>query len=502
MIAEEYIFKAEKINKSFGPTHANNDISISIKKGEVRGLAGENGCGKSTLMSILAGIQSRDSGTMYKNGQVYDPKSPMDANKRKIGIVVQELGLVDNLPVGVNVFLGRMDEFSKYGVINLKKVYSEARKQLEKWNLGNIRVDVAAGELSIEDKKLIEIARALSIDPDVLILDEVTAALTQDKRKRLYDIISKFKADGKSVIIISHDLDEIIRLTDSITILRDGTVVDTKNSSDLTTDILKRMMVGREINGAYYRSDNKEQYEEEVVLDVKDISLDGKLENVSFELHKGEIFGICGLSGSGIHTLGKILFGVKKSNNGQVHLKKSDKNIKNTIQAMENRMAYVPKDRDIEALMLNASIKDNMCIPSVNDIEGPLGFLSPSKMSNMANEAVKSFEVKTTGITQAINMLSGGNKQKINFGRWMIKDIDVLILDCPTRGVDVGVKAYIYGLMNEAKKKGLSMILISDELPEVIGMSDRILVMKNGKNAGIYKRSSGFTEESLIEVMI
>lgn len=501
-MSDEYIIKTENVNKSFGPTHADKDVSICIKKGEVRGLAGENGCGKSTLMSILAGMQPKDSGTMYKNGELYEPKSPMDANNRGIGIVVQELGLVDNLPVGVNVFLGRTGKFSKGGVVDLASINAEAKKQLQKWNLGDINVNRLAGDLSIEDKKLVEIARALSIDPDFLILDEVTAALTQDKRKILYDIIDKFKKQGKAVIIISHDLDEIVSITDSITILRDGAVIDTKQSSELTVDILKKLMVGREINGAYYRSDNKERYSSDVVLDVKNIGVKDKFHNISFELHKGEILGVCGLSGSGIHTLGKTLFGVKKASEGSVLLKNKNEEIKSPRQAIQDRMAYVPKDRDLDALMIHASIKDNMCLPSINEIEGPMGFLSPAKMSKMSKEAVKSFEVKTTGISQILNMLSGGNKQKVNLGRWMIKDIDILILDCPTRGVDVGVKAYIYAIMNEAKEKGLSMILISDELPEIIGMSDRILAMKNGENAGIFLRSSGFTEESLIEVMI
>jgi ribose transport system ATP-binding protein len=501
-MSSECILKLEKVNKKFGPTHANKDISLTLKKGEVRGLAGENGSGKSTLMSIIAGMQKKDSGEMYKEGELYEPANPVEANKRKIGMVVQELGLVNNLPVGVNIFLGRTDMFSKFGAVNLSALYEAARDQLKKWNLGDIPVKGTAEGLSVESKKLIELARALSIDPDILILDEVTAALSQDKRVILYDIIADFKKRGKSVIIIAHDLDEIIKLTDTITIMRDGEVIDTKDSSELTPDILKRMMVGREINGAYYRSDDKESYEQEVVLDVMNASIDNTLEDISFQLHKGEIFGICGLSDSGIHTLGKAIFGSARLSSGNIFYKTKGVDIENPAQAMKEGFAYVPKDRDTEALMLNASIKDNMCLPSIKDIEGPMGFISPSKMKKMSAEAVRDFEVKTTGISQFIGRLSGGNKQKVNLARWMFKDIGVLILDCPTRGVDVGVKSYIYNRLNEARKKGLSIILISDELPEVIGMSDRILVMKNGKTVGIFNRSSHFTEESIIEVMI
>jgi ribose transport system ATP-binding protein len=502
MSLDDCILRIEGVNKSFGPTHANKNISISLKKGEVRGLAGENGSGKSTLMSILAGIQKKDSGQMYKSGELYDPASPVEANDRKIGIVVQELGLVNNLPVGVNIFLGRTGKFSKYGAVDLPKLYEAAKEQLRKWNLGDIPVKSTAEGLSVESKKLVELARALSIDPDILILDEVTAALSQDKRIILYDIISDFKKRGKSVVIIAHDLDEIINLTDSITILRDGEVIDTRQSSELTPDILKRLMVGREINGAYYRADNEENYDPEVVLEVKNVSVSNDLDDVSFELHKGEILGVCGLSDSGIHTLGKAVFGSAKLNEGSVFFKKKDTEIKNPSQAIKKGFAYVPKDRDLEALMLNASIKDNMCLPSIKDIEGFLGFISPARLKEVSGKAVRDFEVKTTGISQFIGRLSGGNKQKVNLARWMIRDIDVLILDCPTRGVDVGVKSYIYGILNKAKQNGLSIILISDELPEVIGMSDRILVMKNGKTVGIFNRSSQFTEESIIEVMI
>jgi ribose transport system ATP-binding protein len=465
-------------------------------------LAGENGSGKSTLMSIIAGMQKKDSGEMYKDGELYNPANPVEANDRKIGMVVQELGLVNNLPVGVNIFLGRTNMFSKFGAVDLPSLYQAAGEQLKKWNLGDIPVKRIAEGLSVESKKLVELARALSIDPDILILDEVTAALSQDKREILYDIIADFKKRGKSVIIIAHDLDEIIKLTDTITVLRDGEVIGTKESSELTPDILKRMMVGREINGAYYRADEKESYAPEVVLEVNNAGIKDTLEDVSFELHKGEILGVCGLSDSGIHTLGKAIFGSVKLNKGTVFFKTKNTEIKNPSQAMKEGFAYVPKDRDAEALMLNASIKDNMCLPSIEGIEGLFGFISPAKMKKLSSEAVKDFEVKTTGIAQFIGRLSGGNKQKVNLARWMSKDIEVLILDCPTRGVDVGVKSYIYNRLNEARQKGLSIILISDELPEVIGMSDRILVMKNGKTVGIFNRSSHFTEESIIEVMI
>jgi len=302
--------------------------------------------------------------------------------------------------------------------------------------------------------------------------------------------------------MISHDLEEIIERTDSITIMRDGEVIDTKESSTLTPDILKRMMVGRDVSGAYYRSDTKESFDDQVVLEVRDLSVSGEFSDVSFELHKGEILGICGLSGAGIHSLGNAIFGLKKPAKGSIYLPLQNKYIKSPLDAIRKGLAYVPKDRDKEALMVTASIEDNICLPSIKELGGFMGFISPSKKKELAAKAVTEYEVKTTGIKQYMNRLSGGNRQKVNLARWMSRDINIIIMDCPTRGVDVGVKAYIYDIMNKAKKDGLSIIMISDELPELIGMSDRMLVMKDGRLVKTFNRSSGLSEESIIEVMI
>jgi len=498
----EYVLKLEGINKYFGPTHANKNISFTLKKGEVRGLAGENGSGKSTLASIIAGINKRDSGIMYKDGKEYDPSSPQDAARNKIGIVVQELGLVNRLPAYINVYLGRTKEFTKYGLVDLKGINDAVNEQLKKWNLGTIRLKSLAEELSVESRKVVELARALSIDPDILILDEVSQALTHDKRVILHEIVHKFKEMGRSVIIISHDVEELLELTDTITVLRDGEMVGTKDTKDLTSEMVKSLMIGRDIEKDYYRSDKESVYENEVVLEIKDLSVENELFDISFEIHKGEIFGICGLSDSGIHILGKAICGIQKINNGSVTLMPEGISVKNSVSALKNGIGYVPKDRDSEALMLSTSIMDNICLPSVTEIQGVLGFLSPKKMKDMASNARNDFEIKSTGIMQTLNHLSGGNKQKVNLGRWMIKDLKVLVLDCPTRGVDVGVKSYIYNLMKEAKKEGLAMILITDELPEAIGMADNIAVIRNGKLVRIINRSEGFSEESIIEVMI
>jgi len=356
--------------------------------------------------------------------------------------------------------------------------------------------------MMIETRKMIELARALSVDPDILLLDEITQSLSLNNRNRLYELINRLKDMGKSIIVITHDVEELIEITDTITVLRDGEVVGNVVSANTTPDEIKMMMVGRQMDGEYYRADMKPDYSEEVVLSVKDVTVEDEIEDISFDVHAGEILGFCGLSDSGIHSIGKAVFGLSKITKGSVHMVPTNKDIKTAPQALGNFMGYVPKDRDNEALMIHASIKDNFCLPSVNELQGAVAFLSPAKISKLANDMVKQLSVKCTGIAQPMNALSGGNKQKVNFGRWFAKDLKVLVLDCPTRGVDVGVKAYIYALMKEAKTKNIATILISDELTEVLGMSDRLFVMKNGKITKEIRRDEDFTEQSVIGVMI
>lgn len=496
------ILKIEGLNKSFGITHANADINLELKKGEIRALAGENGSGKSTLLSQIAGIYESDSGTMYLNGEVYAPKNPMEAYGKKIAIIVQELGLISDLPAGINVYLGRTGQFAKYGFINHKKIYAAANAELEKWGLPKINFRRSANGLNIENRKMIELTRALSIDPDILILDEVTQSLSHDNREVIYKLIQKFKELGRSILLISHDLEETLRISDSITVLRDGRVVDTVETSDVTDNDIKRMMVGREVSGDYYRVDEEELYEDEVVFSFDHVSTTTGLQDVSFEIHRGEILAFCGLSDSGIHDVGQAAYGLVKPTTGKVMLNAENVEIKNAMFSLKHKIAYVPKDRDEEALMMATTILNNFCIPSLEEISGTFNYVSAKKMREMANSSKQEYNVKCTSVNQNMNGLSGGNKQKVNLGRWLMKDLQLLIIDCPTRGVDVGVKAYIYHVMREAKKKGLTMLLITDELTEAMGMADNIVVMKDGAVKKKIGRSSHFSEEKMIEEMI
>jgi ribose transport system ATP-binding protein len=496
------ILEIRDLNKYFGPTHANRDIAFTVKKGEIKGLIGENGSGKSTLISQIAGLYHQDSGQMLLDGREYHPHSPIDANSRGISMVMQELGVIGSLPAGVNVYLGRTGQFTKNGVVSLKALNKAAAAQFEKWDLPKVPLNKLTDGMMVETRKIIELARALSVDPQLLLLDEITQSLSMNNRSRLYELIKKLKSMGRSVIVITHDVEELIKITDTITVLRDGQVVGDVVSAETTPDIIKKMMVGREISGDYYRADMTPDYRDNVVLSVQNLTVPGEIQDVTFEVHEGEILGFCGLSDSGIHTVGKAVYGLAKPSCGAVRLNAGNLTVKKATTALRSNMAYVPKDRDNEALMIHASIFDNFNLPSLTELQGAVGYLAPKKLKKLASDMTQKLSVKCTDIYQAMDALSGGNKQKVNLGRWLAKELKLLVLDCPTRGVDVGVKAYIYSLMKDAKKNGIATILISDELTEVLGMADRLVVMKDGRITGLIRRDEDFTEQSVIGVMI
>ncbi len=498
----ENILEIRNLNKSFGMTYANKDINFSVKRGEIRGLIGENGSGKSTLLSQIVGIYGSDSGEMFVNGEPYKPNSPLDAYDKKISMVLQELGVIGNLPISINVFFGRTKEFTKCGIISTKAIKKATEEVFKKWDLPMPPIDGYLGDMMIESRKMVELARALSIDPDILLLDELTQSLSLNNREKLYKLINKIKEMGRSVIVISHDVDELIAITDTITVLRDGEVVGNVVSAETTADDVKRMMVGRDVKNEYYHTDSKAEYSDEVVLSVDDISVAGEIEDISFDIHAGEILGFCGLSDSGIHSVGKAVFGLSKLSKGSVVLKADNFAIETPPAALKHGVGYVPKDRDLEALMIEASIRENFALPSLGNMPAGLGYVAPGKLKKLATDMVEQLSVKCNSIKEPMASLSGGNKQKVNLGRWVAKDLKLLILDCPTRGVDIGVKSYIYALMKEIKKQGIAMLLISDELTEVLGMADRLVVMKNGRMTQTIERGEDFTEQAVIKVMI
>ena len=465
----------------------------------MRGLVGENGSGKSTFSSIAAGIQRSDSGSMYLDGEPYHPTGTIDAMRKGVSMVVQEQGTIGRITVGANVFFGRESQFVKHLTLDVKALNRAAKAALVKIGVENIEPEQMIDRLSFEDRKLVELARSLEQTPWLWIIDETTTALTVSGRELLYRLMERVKAAGSSVLFISHDIDEIMEKCDTLTILRDGNLTANLQKSEFDPDCIRQLMIGRELSGHYYREDSGEAVSQEVVLRAECVDTEA-LRDISLELHRGEILGIGGLSDCGMHELGKTLFGLIRPGRGRVTYLERDE-VKSAAWAVKHNIGYVSKNRDQESMMPICSIRDNICLPSLKDLT-PAGPISPRKQKELAQKWSTEMEVKAENIGVFCNRLSGGNKQKVVLAKWLGKGADVLILDCPTRGIDVGTKAAIYQLIERLKGEGKSIVLISEELQELIGMSDRVLLMKDGRISGEFWRRDGLTEAKLIQKMI
>lgn len=497
----EIRLQIQNLNKSFGVTKAVKDVSFNVNKGEVHALIGENGSGKSTLTNMLTGIYSIDGGKFILDGKEVAPKNQVEANDDGISIIVQELGTLSGLTVAENIFLGHEKQFVKCGIKNTNTMNKKASELLKEYGFDKINASAMIDDYDFEDRKLIEIVKATYFNPKIVVVDETTTALSSEGRDVLYKQMEKVRKSGNSVIFISHDLPEILEKSDTITILRDGVYIDTVKSKDVTEEDLKRLMVGREVTGDYYREDYGEKVYGEVVLSVKNVTVPGVISDVSFELHKGEILGFGGLSESGMHEVGKAIFGASYDREGKVVLADGTE-INDIPTAIKNSIAYTSKDRDNESVVLNQSIEDNICLPSLNSLSNGVGLLNDKKLGEFSNKFAKQMSVKMVGVKQFVSELSGGNKQKVVLARWIGKDSDIVVLDSPTRGIDIKVKQDIYRLMNQMRKSGKSIIMISEELMELIGMCDRIIIMKDGKISGELERDKDLDENSLISVMV
>ncbi len=496
----DHIVEIKNMSKRFGPTVALDSVDICADAGEIHGLIGENGSGKSTVTSIYAGMQKGDAGEMFFEGRTWTPSSMNDALNKGVGMIVQENGTVPGISVAENIFLGETDEYMRGPFVDRKRMIDDAQKALENIGIDHIRAEVPAGTLDFQDRKLIEIARVMVKDPKVLVVDETTTALSQRGREIIYGIMEKMKKEGKTVIFISHDLDEIMNKCDRLTVLRDGKIIRTFAKEEFDEGAIKASMIGRELQGSYYRDDYGREIPEETVLEAEHLCLGNQLIDVSFKLHKGEILGFGGLSHCGMHTLGKVLFGAEKAESGSFTV--NGKNIANERQAMNENIGYVAKDRDTESLCLEASIKDNIAIAGLDKFAIKNLFILPSREKRYVEKQVDALSIKCSSSSQYVSALSGGNKQKVAFGKWIGRDSRILILDCPTRGVDIGVKQAMYQLMYQMIREGKSIILISEEMTELIGMSDRILIMKDGEIRKELMRSRELSESDVIEYMI
>ena len=487
--------QVQNVCKSFGITKALQDVSFNINKGEVHALIGENGSGKSTLTNSLTGIYQKDSGSFILDGKEIHPKNQVEANNEGVSIIVQELGTLDGLTVAENIFLGHEERFVKMGIKNTNAMNREANALLKQYGFDRIKASDMVETYNFEDRKLVEIVKATYFDPKIVVIDETTTALSQEGREELYKQMNQIRDKGNTVIFISHDLPEVLRMSDTITVLRDGVYIGTVKSEEIDEEGLKKLMVGREVTGNYYRADYGEKVSDEVVMSVKNVSVPGQIHDINFDLHKGEILGFGGLSESGMHEIGKACFGASFDREGSVTLADGTE-IKDIPTAIKHSIAYTSKDRDNESIVLNQSIRENICLPSLDELANGMHLLSDKKLKAFADKhAMQSVE-------QFVSDLSGGNKQKVVLARWIGKDSDILVLDSPTRGIDIKVKQDIYQLMDRMRKEGKSIIMISEELMELIGMCDRIIIMKDGEISNELMRDPEMDENYLIASMV
>lgn len=498
---KEAILQVNGIYKSFGVVKALKDVSISFLPGEIHGLIGENGSGKSTLSSIISGIYSCNQGEMILDGKVYKPTSIMDGEKHGICMIVQEMGTIGGITVAANVFAGKEELFSRLGIVNRKAMNRAAQEALDKIGASYIKAENKIDEESFENRKIVEIARAMFNDVKVLIIDETTTALSQKGRELIYQIMDRLKDENKVVIFISHDLDELTEHCNTVTVLRDGVYIKTLHGEEIQPDVMRQLMIGREVQDNYYRDYYDDYRGGEDVITVENVCTEGGLKNVSFALKKGEILGIGGLTDSGMHDLGRTVFGLEKCEKGSVYLSSSSEKIQSPQKAIRHKIGYVSKNRDKESILNQSNIMDNICLPSYDKIKQGI-YIAPKAEKNLAEQESNVLKIKMSSLKQLCGQLSGGNKQKVALAKWLGNDSDILILDCPTRGIDVGVKAAIYKLMDDYRKEGKSILMISEELPELIGMSDRILILKDGMISKEFDRSRDLTESEAIKYMI
>ena len=501
-MSKEQIIEIRHMCKNFGPTRALRDVDVSFYRGEIRGLVGEKGSGKSTITSILAGMQKATSGEMFYKGQPWAPKTMVDAQRHGISMVLQEANTIPNCTVAENIFAGRFDEFSKLGIVNMKKVNEAAQQLLDSFGISHIKAVDPIEKYGFEDRKLVEIVRCVNDDTEVFVVDETTTALSLEGRNILYKLIEKLKNDNKCVIFISHDMDEILWQCTDLTVLRDGEIKGNLTREEMDApDAVKRiryLMVGREIGEAYYREDYDSSHRPEVALELKNLTF-GPIKDFSLTLHKGEIVGFGGLSGCGMHEIGRAAFGLEKLASGSVV--REGKEIKTCLEAINSGIGYISKNRDTEALILAGPIADNIVLPSIPALSHA-SFISPKAEKKLSDGEIEGFRIKCNNGRQWVNTLSGGNKQKVSFSKWTAKDSDVIIMDCPTRGVDIGVKQFMYKVIADMKNEGKAIILISEELAELIGMVDKLIIMKDFEVTKEFTRSPDLKETDIIEYMI
>jgi ribose transport system ATP-binding protein len=481
------------VSKSFPGVKALADMHLDLRAGEVLALVGENGAGKSTLMKVLSGVYTVDEGEFSLNGEPYEPISPKHAQELGISIIHQEFNLMPDLTVAQNLFIGREPRASRL-FLNERRLNARARELIERLHLP-LEPKQLVGNLTVAKQQMVEIGKALSYDAKLLIMDEPTAALNDAEVEVLHDLIRRFVKPDTGVIYISHRLEELRRIADRVTVIRDGRYVGTRDIQETTMKEVISMMVGREISGEA-KPVGVEQ-DREVVLEVSDLSTKELLKDVGFELRKGEILGFAGLMGAGRTEVARAVVGADPIDRGTVKLRGREVRIHHPAEAAKHRIGYLSEDRKQFGLLVEQEVSDNIALSALRERFVRYGFVKDRAMRATAREYVGTLRIKTPSVTQTVKNLSGGNQQKVVIAKWLVKDCDILIFDEPTRGIDVGAKEEIYRLLNELAGQGKSIIMISSELPEILRMSHRIVVMSEGRVTGTLDAADA-TQESVM----
>lgn len=489
------ILEMKGITKEFPGVKALERVDFRVIEGRVMALLGENGAGKSTLMKILTGVYQRTSGEIYYNGQAVRFKNSKESQDKGIAIIHQELNLIPQLTIAENIYLGR-EPINKFRKINWKKLFKDSNALLKKLGVSEDSRTLV-GELSIGKQQMVEIAKALSLNTQIIVMDEPTDALTDKETLKLFEVIDNLKREGRSIVYISHRLKEVFEICDYATILRDGTFIAEHPVEELTEDKIVELMVGRKLTEQFPRI---EANNGGIALDVKGFNNE-YLKNVSFRVNKGEILGVSGLMGAGRTELAKTIFGAIKKESGEIAIDGKKINIKSPEQAIREGLSYVSEDRKGDGLFLGLSVKKNMSMSALKSLSNALWKINGKEEEDIAQGFIKDMSIRTPGTEQMIKNLSGGNQQKVAIAKSLVTRPKVLILDEPTRGVDVGAKKEIYDIINRFKKEGMAIIMISSEIVEILGMSDRIMVMHEGKVTGVIDKK-GATQEKIMRLAV
>ncbi|MEI8309102.1 MAG: sugar ABC transporter ATP-binding protein [Chloroflexales bacterium] len=490
MIAADPVIEVRGLSKSFGGVHALRTVQFAARAGEVIALLGENGAGKSTLIKIITGFYQPDGGEILLDGQPVRFASTRDAMDQGVAAIYQEPSLFPDLDIAENIFVGRQP---LRGVrIDWSRMYAQAEAILRRLGV-TLSPRTKARHLSVAQMQMVEIARAISVNARVLIMDEPTSSLTQREVDELFGIVRQLKASGAAIIFISHRLEELFAIADRVTVLRDGAYVDTRPLGGVTTEDLIRLMVGRDLSDLFPK-----QHVEPgaVLLNVEHLRLPGRFADISFQVRRGEIVGMSGLVGAGRTEVAESIFGVMPPASGQIQIDGQPVQIRRPEDALRLGIGYVPEDRKLHGLVLEMSIAQNITLPRLKAFTR-MGWLSQAAERLRASADAVQLEVKLTTVDQLVGQLSGGNQQKVVLAKWLGITPRLLILDEPTRGIDVGTKAAVHRLMSQLAAEGLAILMISSELPEILGMSDRILVMREGRITGQFSRAEA-TQERLM----